>query len=287
MRLAAAVPLALAMLAGGCATGGGAGGSRAGVTAAPADSATVLLWRLDETTGARIADAGPLRVEGRAGVDTRPEFGRVRHGRLFTRSLDSFAYAEHRAALDPHRDITVEAWVSPAAWGSYELSPIASRWTQRAGEQSWLLGVTGYNTAPGFGAAPGPRYLQSMVSRAGPGYVVFAFEPRDAGVLRAFSSATPIPLGRFTHVAVTFDGEVVRFFLNGRQDAQYAASGRIRPSPAPLLIGNYFDWRSLTEFGGDLRVEQADRTPYYAFEGTLDEVRISNAARTAFPHARD
>ena len=61
----------------------------------------------------------------------------------------------------------------------------------------------------------------------------------------------------------------------------------IRPSEAPMLVGNLFDPRSLTQFGGQLRVGfEVDRNPYYAFEGLIDELRLSNVARTEFPYVR-
>lgn len=270
----------------GCAAGG-AGGLRSVVTPAPADSATVALWRFDETTGSRAGDSGPLRLDGRSGVDTRPDFGRIRNGRLFSRSIDSFVYVEHRPALDPYVGFTIEAWVRPDAWGDYEISPLAGRWTQQPSEQSWLLGISGLNISPQFANLPGPNFLGRLVPRAGPGYLVFAFVPDGGGAARSFSSAATVPLERWTHVAASFDGEVVRLFLNGRQDSQYASAGRIRASAAPLLMANYFDWRGLSEFGGDLRMEQGDRNPYYAFQGALDEVRLSNEARTQFPHVRN
>lgn len=278
---------ALALLLAGCATGGGSGAARTTVTPPPVDSATVALWRFEEPAGTRVLDSGPLRLDGRAGVDTRTDFGRIRSGRVFTRSIDSFVYVPYRPALDPHLAFTVEAWVYPAAWGDYEIAPLLGRWTQQPSEQSWLVGISGLNVSPQFAALPGPNFLGRLVQRAGPGYLVFAYLPEGGGAGRVFSTIATLPLERWTHVAATFDGEVVRLFLNGRQDSQYASAGRIRGSGAPLLIANYFDWRGLSEFGGDLRVEQGDRNPYYAFQGTLDEVRLSSVARPDFPYVRN
>ena len=86
----------------------------------------------------------------------------------------------------------------------------------------------------------------------------------------------------------TYDGEVVRFFIDDRLDSQHAYGGEIRPSEAALLIGNYFDPRWLTDFGGELRVNTAvDREPYYAYQGLIDELRISNVARTEFWEKRE
>jgi hypothetical protein len=91
-----------------------------------------------------------------------------------------------------------------------------------------------------------------------------------------------VELNQWTHVAASYDGRVVNFYLDDRLDSQYAFEGEIRASHAPLLIGNYFDTRWLTDFGGELRVGSGvDREPYYALEGLLDEVRISSSARTA------
>jgi hypothetical protein len=75
----------------------------------------------------------------------------------------------------------------------------------------------------------------------------------------------------------------VRFFLDGILDAQYASPGRIRSSEAPLLIGNYFDPRYLSRFGGDLSPDPpGSRTPYYAYQGLIDELRISDDPRRTF-----
>ena len=114
--------------------------------------------------------------------------------------------------------------------------------------------------------------------------LLFAFQPLDANLPQSFLSNEALELERWTHVAVTFDGEVVRLWIDGRLDSQFASRGRIRGTQAPLLIGNYFDVRRLSDFGGNLTLDPgADRNPYYAFQGTIDELRISSVAREDFP----
>ena len=77
---------------------------------------------------------------------------------------------------------------------------------------------------------------------------------------------------------------MVRFWVNGEPDGFFATTGRVRPSRAPLVVGNFFEPRLLTDFGGELRLETSgDATPYYAFDGGMDELRISSVARTRFP----
>jgi hypothetical protein len=180
-------------------------------------------------------------MEGRAGIDTRTEFGRIKNGRLFTRSVDSFVYFAYRATLDTEAGFTVEAWVNPAAFGQYEATPIAGRWNLGAGEQSWLLGMVGQNMKLPFASLPSPGYLNDLNLEAREGTLFFAYQPEDAGPPRVYRSSVRLPLERWSHVAASFDGEIVRIFIDGQLDAQFASIGRIRGSRAPLLHGNFFN----------------------------------------------
>jgi hypothetical protein len=290
-RVAIAVlAAALALAAGGCAHAPSTGGAppghpERGPRAPEPDSATIALWHLDETGGTRAADAGRLRLDAHAGLDTRTDFGRFRTARIFTRSIDSFLYRRYEPVLDTPRGLTVEAWIRVDEYGQYEDTPIAARWTQYANDQSWMLSVLGRNILPPQASLPGPGYHQGFVLHGQLGELMFVFQPEAASPPLAYFSSRPIELGRWTHVAVTYDGEVVRFYLDGLLDSQFAAPGRIRSTHAPLLVGNYFDPRWLTEFGGELRVDTGyDPNPFYAFEGAIDELRISSEARTEYPY---
>lgn len=247
----------------------------------PVDSVTVALWRMDETGGTRAADAGPSRLDATAGLDTRTIFGRFRGARLFTHSIDSFLYVPYSPLLDLQSALSIEAWIAPNSYPA-QPSPIAARWSPSTGDRSWIFALM--NT-PGIGASTTPVWLQGIVSSTGQSRrLMFVFQPEDAGSPRAFYSLSEIQLQRWTHVAVTFDGEVVRFFVNGQPDGTFATSGRIRASQAPLLVGNFLDPRFLTDFGGDLRQgPAADAVTSYALDGGIDELRLSSVARTEFP----
>jgi hypothetical protein len=255
----------------------------------PADSVTVALWRMDETGGTQAADAGRSRLDAVAGPDTRTIFGRFRGARLFTRSVNSFLYVPYSPLLDSQSALSIEAWVAPNAYTPYEDSPIAIRWSPTTAEHSWMFSIVGSNLnarlrPAEFGAGTGPGSHQEFVQNVRVGRLLFVFQPEDAGAPRSFTSLSVIELQRWTHVAVTFDGQVVSFFVNGQPDGTFATAGRIRASQAPLLVGNYFDPRFLSDFGGDLRQgPTAETTPWYAFDGGIDELRISRAARTEFP----
>jgi len=271
---------------GACAHTGGAG-DMSGAAAPAVDSVTTALWRFDETAGTRVADAGPFRLDGAAGIDTRTDFGRAGSARLFTHSLDSFVLVPFNPVLENGGGITVESWVRLTAYGDYEDTPIVGRWSEDANQQSWLLSVLGRHLVPPVAQLPSPGFHEELVRQGTRGCVLFAYQPGEASAPRSFVSVQAIPLDRWTHVAATFDGSLVRIFIDGHLDAQYATRGTIRKSQAPLLFGNYFDPRRLSSFGGDLRLDTGgDPNAYYALTGALDEIRISSTARGEFPIVR-
>jgi len=238
---------------------------------------------MDERGSTRVADSGPFRLDGTAGRATLTQYGRVGQARSFRPQIDSFVYVPFNPVLDLTGGLTVEAWVYVRALGTYEDTPLAGRWTEEANHQSWLLALGGRRLDYPVVVDPSPGYHMAMFDRQLPGHLWFAYQPEAAGPPRAFVTTRALELERWTHVAVTFDGEVVRFYIDDELDSQYASTDRIRASAAPLLIGNYFDPRVLTSFGGDLHPETGDSRAPYAFDGVLDELRISNAARRDFP----
>jgi hypothetical protein len=163
------------------------------------------------------------------------------------------------------------------------------RWWPQTAEQSWMFCLVGSNLESDFWPAdlkpgPGPGWIAPYVQGALEGRLLFVLQPKEAGAPRAFISQSAVELKRWVHVAVSYDGQIVSFWLDGQPDGTYANTGSIRPSQAPLLLGNLFDTRFLTEFGGDLRQQpSADTKPWYTFEGSIDELRISSVARSQFP----
>lgn len=276
--------VALVLLVTGCAHTGGSGGVTGTADKVPApDSITVALWHFDEGAGTRLFDSGPFRLEATAGTDVRPDFGRIKGARRFQRTLDSFIYVPPNPLLVPQSGFSCEMWIYPTQYGQYELTPLAGCWNEQPNQQSWMFALCGLNQRLPVAYLPSPGYFAFAVPNPVPGLLVFIFEPDVAGAPRTFFSGSAVQLNRWTHVAVTFDDDLVRFWVDGHMDAQYASPGGIRPSPAPLLMANYFDLRYLTGFNGTLHANTSDPNPYYAFVGSMDEVRISSAARTSFP----
>jgi len=192
--------------------------------------------------------------------------------------VNSFFYVPPSSLLDLGSAFTIEAWITPSSLTTYEDMTIAARWAVTTDDRSWIFALVGSRILSS------PTWHQSFVRGARAGRLLFVFQPEEAAPALVYCSQSPIELQRWTHVAVTCDGQVVRFWVNGEPDGVFATSGRVRTSRAPLIIGNFFDPRLLTDFGGELRQNSSvNTTPYYAFDGGVDELRISSVARTQFP----
>lgn len=246
------------------------------------DSVTVGLWRFDETLGLQVADAGPFRLVGTAGTDTRPEFGRFRNARQFAASAQSFVAVPWNPVLDLERRFTIEAWVYVNAVRFAPLQTIAARWSPIVNEQLWTLGIGGA-TVDDFA---GSSAYAGLLTNASPMHLVFAYRSAQATQPQTFVSVGELPVQRWVHVAATFDGEVVTLYVDGRMDSQVVSPYLMRTAEVPLTLGSTFDSHSLTDFGGDLRVDTIRaRNLNYLLDGLLDEVRLSSAARTSFESA--
>jgi predicted GH43/DUF377 family glycosyl hydrolase len=80
-----------------------------------------------------------------------------------------------------------------------------------------------------------------------------------------FQSKSTIPLGEWVHVAVAADGKNVRLYINGCLDANYTQSVQCNVNSKKVEIGRLY-YQPLKWF----------------FKGSIDEVRISNIARSYF-----
>lgn len=83
---------------------------------------------------------------------------------------------------------------------------------------------------------------------------------------RAAAVSAPAPLGKFTHVAATYDGSDLRLYFNGVQVTHARVSGVLSNGAGPLLMGN----------------DALDRR----MDGTLDSVFFATRASTADEIAR-
>ena len=149
------------------------------------------------------------------------------------------------SSLRPTNAITVEAWVrtntSSNTNGSGIITNLQDNGTAESGfgflcygdVMWWLQTVGGETSASGVNSAY-PRHQ--------------------------------IPINQWTHIAGTYDGQMLRLFINGTQVATMPKTGAINWTylPLALTIGKYYD----------------DNENIF-FKGDVDEVRIWNVARTA------
>ena len=82
------------------------------------------------------------------------------------------------------------------------------------------------------------------------------------------NATTSIPLNQWTHIAGVFDGSSLKIYINGVLNNSIAASGNITPS-------------STTAIKVAIGCMYSTGTPSNFFNGSIDEARIWNVARTA------
>jgi hypothetical protein len=79
------------------------------------------------------------------------------------------------------------------------------------------------------------------------------------GVEQYVAAPYPVPLNTWTHLAVTYDGAMMHFYVNGNETATKSVTGAIQTNSNPLRIGG--------------------NVPYgQYFQGSIDEVRVYGRA---------
>jgi hypothetical protein len=159
------------------------------------------------------------------------EAGRV--GKGFRCTGGSVAHGPHRLFW-PEDGITVELWAKPA-------EPKQS--------DRWLLNAVGDSrTGYRLGLCDGR----------------VAWQIPQTSWSHLLSSPAELPVGQWSHVAATFDNEVMRLYIDGSEVASLPRHGPICPSEAGLTLGTYSPGHGRA-----------------FFLGTLDEVKLWSRALTA------
>lgn len=139
---------------------------------------------------------------------------------------------DHSAALNPATAITIETWVRPGAIGC-----------------NTFIGKD-YSEGYWFGTCDNGR---------------LRYYPSGNGT--AEDSSTAIPSNEWSHVAVTYNGATVRFYINGEVAGASSHSGGLPSDTSPLGIGGE---GSASGFPSGL----------FPFDGRMSEVRLWSYART-------
>lgn len=101
-------------------------------------------------------------------------------------------------------------------------------------------------------------------SDAGDGSALPTAYVHAGGAYAAAGADRPWDFARWTHLAMTYDGRVLRFFVNGRIVQETAAPGPVRHNDLPLIIG------------ADVNT---DSEAFDHWRGEIDEVRLSRVVR--------
>ena len=201
--------------------------------ATPIDSGLVAAYGFDENAGTTAADASG---RGNAGIITGATWKAGKFGRsLGFDGQSNWVTVGASAAVNVTTTMTIEAWVYP---------------TEAAG---WRTVV--FKEAPAELNAH-TYALYSTFGVEGPGGHVVVSSQRNA------HDPAEILLNRWTHLATTYDGSMLRTYVDGVLRASTVATGPISVSNGSLRIGGNAMW-------GDY------------FKGRIDEVRLYNRALSA------
>jgi hypothetical protein len=210
------------------------------VTPPPAGG-LVLALSFDELSGTTALDASGNSLHGTIREATRVA-GRFGGALSFDGSNDWVTVADTTGSpLDLTTGMTLEAWVKPETLNGWDTALLKERGT---GLLSY--GLYAHDGAPLSGGVASPA-----------GYIRVG--SADQGV----RTTSPIAVGEWSHIAVTYDGATMRLYVNGALVASRAQSGVLAVGNGALRIGGN------NSFAGEF------------FRGLIDEVRIYNRALSA------
>jgi hypothetical protein len=213
----------------------------------PTPAGPVLALSFNEASGAAANDssgnANNGTIAGATRVAGQPGFG----GALSFDGVASIVNVAHSASLALTTGMTLEAWVNPSA--NAGVAPNAG----------WRTVILKERGADGLAYALYGNDGDMNPSRPA-GYV---HNGADGGTDKEATAAPALPIGVWSHVAVTFDSASIRLYVNGVLRNTLAAPGAIGASASPLRIGGN-------------NVFSAPGTEFFA--GLIDEVRVYNRA---------
>jgi len=202
----------------------------------------VAHWKLDETGGDRVADsAGSQHGVNRGAEVGRP--GLLGTAFYFDHRRDDVVELGDGLQLDGGNRATVSALVRPESF-----QPPDAR--NRANSRNGILGSAGGD------------FIFALSDRGRPTFVWDAGTNQYQQLITDFDDA--VPLGAYSHVAVTRDGPNMTLYING-----VARKTADRFSPGPFVR---FDRMQLGRVNGNVSRD---------FHGRIDDVRVYDRALSA------
>jgi concanavalin A-like lectin/glucanase superfamily protein len=168
--------------------------------------------------------------------DRGPDRPPTREGLRFD-GIDDVVTARPSDALEVRRAMTLEAWIRPLP-----------------------------DPRPQAGGVIAGKDGEFLLVRNPDGTLRWALNVRSPGFLLVDAGPAATPEGAWSHVALAYDGSIVRVYVNGVRVSAWVISGPIVDASPP---GDLF------HIGGSYAEEQIG-----CFAGLIDEVRLWNVARS-------
>jgi hypothetical protein len=204
-------------------------------TAAVLPPGLVAAYGFNEASGTTTVDASGNNLTGTLSNATRTAAGKF-GGALLFNGVNVWVTVADANVLDLTTGMTLEAGVNPTASGG------GGSWRnvlikERAGGEVYNLYANAETNAP----------------------VVYVVGAAQTGTPLDARAPAAVPLNTWTHLAATYDGTMLRLFVNGTPVGTRAVAGTLVASTGALRIGGNSVWGEY-------------------FQGSLDEIRIYNRA---------
>jgi PKD repeat protein len=193
--------------------------------------------------GSGTTTQSPSGLNGTISGATWSTQGKFGNALSFDGVNDSVTVADANA-LDLTTGMTLEAWVFPTAAGGGTWRNVLIK--ERSGGEVYNLYSNTVGNVP----------------------QVYVVRSAQTGTPLEASGTAAVPPNAWTHLAATFNGSMLRLYVNGTQVGTRAVSGALLTSTGALRIGGNSIWGEY-------------------FQGRIDEVRIYNRALTATEIAND
>ena len=205
-----------------------------------ASAALVGAYGFEEASGTAVQDASTAANHGTVSGATRTASGR--HGAALSfDGVNDWVTISDANSLDLTGAMTLEAWVNPVALAAGSWATVAMK--ERSSNLSYAL------------------YANTDTNRpSGHAFI--------GGVDRDVRGTAQVAVGTWTHLAVTYDGANLRYYVNGALTATQARTGAITVGTGALRLGGNGSWGEY-------------------FNGRIDEVRVYSNALTAAQIATD
>ncbi|MCF2531367.1 LamG-like jellyroll fold domain-containing protein [Yinghuangia soli] len=196
-----------------------------------APSGLVAAYGFNAGTGTAVADTSG---NGNNGTAANTAWTAGRYGQALTfNGTNAWVTVANSASLSMTDKVTMEAWVKPASVTGWRTVLLKERGTNAL---SYGLYAGGDDRAAGY--------------------------CRIGTVDQSLGSPANLALNTWTHIAFTYDGATMRFYVNGAQVASRAQTGALTNGTGDLRIGGNSVWGEY-------------------FTGQIDEVRLYNRALSA------